>query len=293
MIQPNGRIPGSSQQQDLERYYFERFRKIYPLPSQDVEYRDKPDVILRGERRIGVEITNFHLIDGERPESEQRQKERRESVVARAQTLYQRASGKNIEFTFGFDEEHPIGSRAAQQKLPNELAEIATRVEDFEENGQIRASYLEDIPEVDFAYLYGHYLEHEPLRDPEFPEGPPDNFRDFRKYMNRQEVHARLTGVRRPLRHRAKWRAIKVHSGGLLPLNRLAEIVAAKEVKVRQYTACDAYWLLVVVDFLDPAQDREIRIDGFDAFQSQVFEKIVIYRPYFEHFLDNTPVVAG
>src|ERR1017187_1280473 len=187
--------PRLSEQQRIERYYFERFRKVYPLPSQDVRYGDKPDVILKSERNIGVEITSFYLVDGNRPDSEQRQRERRESVVGRAQALYEEASGKKIELTFGFDDEHTIGPRSAQQKLANELVRIARQVEDSEENGQIRPEYLDETPDVTFAYLYEHYLEYEPLHDPEFPDGPPDNFPDFRKYMDRQEEHARRVGT--------------------------------------------------------------------------------------------------
>jgi hypothetical protein len=283
----NNSGPSVSEQQRIERHYFERFRKIYPLPSQSVTFGDKPDVILTGERKVGIEITNFYATDGARPESEQRQRQRRESVVSRAQALYERASGKNIELTFGFDEAHPIGSRNAQRALVDKLVQIARRAEGPEENGQIRAEYLEETPEVNFAYVCGHYLEYEPFPDPEFPDGPPDNFPDFRRYMNRQDEHARRVGVRRPLPHPTKWKAIKVHSGGLLPLDRVVEIVRIKEAKAKAYTTCDAYWLLVIVDFCDPAQDREIRIDGFDTFRSQVFEKVIVYRPYFEHILEN------
>src|SRR5947209_3874794 len=100
----NSNGPSLSEQQRIERHYFERFRKIYPLPSQSVTFGDKPDLILTGERKIGIEITNFYVTEGERPESEQRQRQRRESVVSRAQALYEGALGKNIELTFGFDE---------------------------------------------------------------------------------------------------------------------------------------------------------------------------------------------
>jgi len=49
---------------DIEQYYFEMFRRDYPLPEGVVEYGDKPDVILRGARTIGIEIRNFFLENG-------------------------------------------------------------------------------------------------------------------------------------------------------------------------------------------------------------------------------------
>ncbi len=57
--------------QEIERYYFEMFREDYTLPSGTIIYRDRPDVIVEGESRIGVEITNCFLKNGSLPESEQ------------------------------------------------------------------------------------------------------------------------------------------------------------------------------------------------------------------------------
>ena len=42
---------------EIERYYFEIFRKIYKVPSGQVLYRYKPDVIIDGKRTV----TNFYL----------------------------------------------------------------------------------------------------------------------------------------------------------------------------------------------------------------------------------------
>jgi len=41
---------------DIEQYYFEMFRKNYPLPAGRVEYGDKPDVIIHGDATIGIEM---------------------------------------------------------------------------------------------------------------------------------------------------------------------------------------------------------------------------------------------
>lgn len=56
--------------QDIERHCFEMFLKVYPLPPGAITYDDSPDVIVEGERRIGIEITNFFLEEGSLSESE-------------------------------------------------------------------------------------------------------------------------------------------------------------------------------------------------------------------------------
>jgi len=58
-------------QQSIERDYFEMFRKSHPLPSGVVTYADKPDVIVNGTQKLGIEITNFYMVKGESRYSEQ------------------------------------------------------------------------------------------------------------------------------------------------------------------------------------------------------------------------------
>lgn len=43
---------------EIERYYFELFRQVYAVPAGEIEYTDKPDVIVRGDSTLGIEITN-------------------------------------------------------------------------------------------------------------------------------------------------------------------------------------------------------------------------------------------
>ena len=74
--------------QDIERHYFNMFCKHYKLPEGAIIFDDKPDVILEGERRIGIEITNFFLEKGNLEESEQKQSIVRRSVVSMAHQSY-------------------------------------------------------------------------------------------------------------------------------------------------------------------------------------------------------------
>ncbi|MDO9580437.1 MAG: hypothetical protein Q7J06_07705, partial [Bacteroidales bacterium] len=201
---------------------------------------DKPDVILKDERKIGIEITNFFLEKGELPESEQIQRKAREKVVSKAQRIYQMENKKKIELTIGFDKEKPIRD---QKNLVQKIVELAKRIEEGE-TGEIRRDIFRKIPEISFVYL------------------------NAKEYED------------------AKWRVVQVYSGRIMSRDRLIEIVRAKEVQSRQYKKCDAYYLLVVVDFIDAAQDQEIQIDGFERIRSEIFEKIIVYKTLFGHVLE-------
>jgi hypothetical protein len=122
-----------TKQQKIEQYYFDMFRKAYPLPSGVICHDDKPDVIVNGPQTLGIEITNFFVADGVSPNSEQVQRKRRQAAVTKAQQLYQQATGNNIDLTFGFDKKHPIQDVIA---LATQLALLAGRVEN-RDNGTI------------------------------------------------------------------------------------------------------------------------------------------------------------
>ena len=56
--------------QTIEQYYFELFATHYDMPAGAVVFTDKPDVIVRGERTIGIEIANLYIASGADPASE-------------------------------------------------------------------------------------------------------------------------------------------------------------------------------------------------------------------------------
>jgi hypothetical protein len=83
----------------------------------------------------------------------------------------------------------------------------------------------------------------------------------------------------------AKWRLLGTHRPKLMAVEALEAIVREKETKLSEYEQCDAYWLLVVADGMDAAQEQEIRIDDPHVI-SNVFEKILIYDPLFGHVVE-------
>jgi hypothetical protein len=86
----------------------------------------------------------------------------------------------------------------------------------------------------------------------------------------------------------AKWRVGGVHGVGLMSAKALEDIVRAKEAKSTDYAPHDAYWLLVVVEAMDPAQEQEIRIDDLQI-SSHVFEKIIVYEPLSGRIIEAKP----
>ncbi len=77
----------------------------------------------------------------------------------------------------------------------------------------------------------------------------------------------------------------QVYSVEEMAVPRLLDIVAAKEAKAAEYERCDAYWLLVVVDWIDAAQEQEITISS-PQLESSVYEKIIIYKPTFDEIVE-------
>lgn len=226
--------------QEIERYYFEMFRRDYKLPEGTIVHGDKPDVILEGKRKIGIEITRFFLENGALSESEQVQRNAREKVVSEAQQIYLVNSGKRIELSFSFDKLSPIREK---KKLIEKIATVAKNIDKLE-TGAIHKDVYKDIPELSLVYL------------------------NAKEYTD------------------PKWRVFQCYSCQLMSMEKLRTIVSAKEAKSKYYQHCDAYWLVVVVDFIDSAQDQEIQINGFEKITSTAFEKVIVYKTLFGHMFE-------
>lgn len=237
--------PRQETNRDKERYYFEQFRKAFKLPLGEIAYVDKPDVVVRGARTIGIEITNFYLEHGNEEGSEQRQRPRRYEVASQAHRLYLDDGGKGIELTIEFDPETPITS-LTRKTLPQKLAAFAASV-DMQPSRAFYPDSFPDMPEIKSIWL------------------------DSREWPD------------------AKWvRAGQVYTYEEMSAARLQAIVAEKESKAANYASCDAYWLLIIVDWVDPAQDQEITTKDLKL-SSDVFERIIVYKPGFEDIVEIWP----
>ncbi len=226
--------------QEIERHYFEKFRKDYPLPIGNIDYGDQPDVILKAKRQIGIEITNFFIEEGGLSESEQVQRKAREKVVFEAQSIYQTSNGRRTELTFGFNKAKPIRD---QKELVKKIVELAKHIEGCE-TGEIRKVFFQEIPELSSVYL---------------------NAKEYKD---------------------AKWRVCQVYGTPRMSRDRLADIVRDKEVRAKKYKKCDVYWLLVIVESFDQAQEQTFPSNGFEKIKTKVFEKVIIYDSNFGDVLE-------
>lgn len=229
--------------QEIERYYFEQFRKHYPsLPRVEPHFTDEPDVIIRGPITIGIEITNLYTTDGANPASEQEQRIKREQVLAQAQNIHKAGGGKPIELSASFHPEKPITTKQIKT-LAKAIAAIAKKVQELP-SGILSDDYFDHVPELSFMYCYSDELKN-------------------------------------PV-----WRTCQSYNIPLLAVDRLREIVEQKTRKIAQYQICDVYWLLVVIDLMDFAQDQHLTWSNSEPALTSPFERILIYKPQHAQVLE-------
>lgn len=229
--------------QAVERHYFEQFRSHCQVPVGEIEYTDKPDIIIRGPKTIGIEIANLYVTDGADPASEQVQLVRRGRTLERAQSLYLSTGGKRIELSVDFRPEQPIRE---VESVAQTLADLAGRIDNLP-SGQISPSAFKHVPELRFVYY------------------------NAQEYVD------------------ATWRPVQCYSVPGLALERLHEIVRVKARKAQAYQSCDAYWLLLVVDFMDPAQDQDLHWPDAAQPIKSPFERVLLYKPQFAQVVQVPP----
>ena len=232
-------------QSEIERYYFEQFRKHFVLPEGKIIYGDKPDVQIIGAKQLGIEIANLFLIDGANHASEQVQSIRRDQVLSLAQSIHKSKGGRSIELHIDFDPCVPITNinQSAEQ-----IASLALQVQDspITLSGQLSGI----ASDLRFVYHNGN------------------------EYSD------------------AKWRSSQRFNVPDLDTARLTEVVASKTQKAKKYQPCDAYWLLCVVDFMDPAQDQELTLSPQFCLPETPFQRVLVYKPQFKIVLEVPQLAA-
>lgn len=228
-------------QRVLERAYYNNFIQHCPLaPKGNVEYSDKPDVLVRNTDLLGIEIANIYHNHGKEVSSEQIQSRRRSSVIKKAHALYQSSENPQFEFWLDFDPSFPI----------TDINEVAHRV---------NACALQAIKQNDEYSAFKGFSECPELRF---------LYHDGNEYKN------------------PNWKSIQSYH--IPPLNpqRVIDIVISKDQKVKNYRKCDRYWLLLIVDFWDPAQDQNLIWASDTRIGATSFDRIIIFKPATHEWLD-------
>lgn len=84
----------------------------------------------------------------------------------------------------------------------------------------------------------------------------------------------------------SKWCSAQSHDVPALMIQRVKKQIAEKAAKVVGYQPCDAYWLLFIVEFWDPAQDQDIDWPANERVGPTPFERILIYKPSFKQVVE-------
>lgn len=224
----------------FEQHYFEQFRRDYPLPDGDIEYIDKPDVIVRGALSLGIEITNLYIAPGSNPASEQVQRHGREQILKQAQAAYLKAGGKKIELSVDFNPGKPIQEI---ESIAKHLSALAFQIASAP-TGPVSPELFKHIEPLRFVYLNAN----------EYPG--------------------------------ANWRLVQRFSVSDLSVERLREVVEEKSAKLSAYQPCNRYWLLVVIDFMDRAQDQNLEWPAGTTLGMSQYEKVLLYKPQYRQVLE-------
>lgn len=56
----------------------------------------------------------------------------------------------------------------------------------------------------------------------------------------------------------ADWKLSQVYDVAQLNKKYMANLIHQKNIKLKQYQSCHEYWLLIIIDFWDPAQDQNL-----------------------------------
>lgn len=224
---------------EIEYHYFEQFRRDYELPAVVVEYADAPDVRLKGDKYIGVEMARLYVKDGTDPSSEQVQTSRRDQVLSLAREIRSQEGGRSIELFVDFDPAKPITD------VPASARRLALLAKEIEGDPITLVGDLSGNAEG-LRFVYHSGVEHPAMR----------------------------------------WRSLQVFNVPNLDPSRITAMVAEKTKKASKYAPCDEYWLLLVIDFFDPAQDQEIVLPQSFRLDPNPFQRVLLYKPQFGQVME-------
>ncbi|MBB6582876.1 hypothetical protein HXP36_14200 [Ralstonia solanacearum] len=83
-----------------------------------------------------------------------------------------------------------------------------------------------------------------------------------------------------------RWRVQQGYRVPMLQVDRVREIVTEKIEKAKTYQPCDALWLVITVDFWNPAQDQEIEWPKDERIDCGPYERVFLHKPAYRRVVE-------
>lgn len=232
--------------QMIERRFFDHFHAHYPLPSGVLEYDDKPDVRIIGKG--GQRILGVEITRLYKVGGDDPTSEQAQRGMRRAVI----GEAERIYLSRG-------GRKICLNVTFNAQYPILGK-QDVRKTAEGLAEYAKKI-----SVHRGMYYEYNPI------EALPEL-----SYLYHD-------GGEYPL---SRWMNPQPYDTPTLLVERVKEVVTQKSEKVREYTSCAAYWLLIVIDFMDVSQDQGIDWPLGESIGKTPFERILIFKTCFNEVVE-------
>jgi len=233
----------------LERRFLDSFKAActffpYGTIRKGDPKKKEPDFIVENENeKLGIEMARLYRDDDKYIFGVQRQAPLQERVVTEAKTLFEKTSKYRFRVFVSFQERSEIKSNDVQQ-LASYLSEIVLK----ELENRLPTP---DYPiQIGSSYLYRHKEVFFSIYIDWFSDG--------------------------------SWKRNNVNKVELLNEDLLYNLIKRKESKYEKgnYSACNKVWLLLCMDYFDPAMEQCIPGNTCFAIKSSNFDKILLYKTY-------------
>ncbi|WP_166365227.1 hypothetical protein [Pseudomonas akapageensis] len=236
----------STRNQKIEKTYFDSFRQHYALPTGEIEHDDKPDVLIHGEGQ--PRMLGVEIARLYKIDGQLNQSEQQQ-IVKRI-TIIELAERIYLS----------RGGRKIALGISFDPQYPIMRKKHMTKIANDLASYA-----LEISSLRNGHQSHSPLEDtPELSW----LYHDGKEYPN------------------STWGPVQSYDVPALLVTRVKELVAQKTQKIQAYEPCGAYWLLLIVDFWDQAQDQSIHWPADENIGQTPFERILIYKTCFNEVVE-------
>jgi hypothetical protein len=224
--------------QKIEKDYFDSFRQHYALPPGEIKFDDKPDVLILGDGEH--RRLGVEISHLYKEDGDDLQSEQKQ-IINRLRVI---ELAEQIYLS--------RGGRKIELNIAFHPQHPIMRKKQIEKTAKVLALFA-----LEISSLRDGHTSHSPL------ESTPELeylYHDGKEYPN------------------SKWRSVQSYDVPALSVTRVKKLVELKAKKIQQYKQCEAYWLLLIVEFWDPSQDQGIHWPAEERVGQTPFERILIYK---------------